>query len=1074
VARGCGRGLNLLFRLAFAMLLLAAIAVAALGVRLAQGPLPLPWVAGLMEDAANTPDQATRVGIGGVVLAWDHAAPDQPIDLLLTGVTLTDVDGRQLAALPRAAVSLALPPLLLGRIAVRAVVLSGLDLRLMRAEDGAVALDLGTEGERLERAPADAGSDNAALRRVLAELTAADQGPFGRHQLRKVTIRDARLAIADAQLGTAWSLPDLDLALTRTPHGVEAGGGASLLLGSEQVRLGLAAQWQQDTGGTALAVRLGAIRPAALARVSPRLAALALVDAMLSADARLRLDAEFRLVDAALAVQLGPGRIVPPNTVGIPIRSGILTITGTDSTVNLTDARVTLDTRADAPPPVLSATSTLQLGEAPRLSLTARLPRFDLAELAHIWPEGVGRNERAWLVPNLSGGIASDVAMVLEGTLPADLSDLAPTRLELLGRVDAATVHYLRPMPPVEDARGQFRIDLEAVDVQVDGGRIGRGVQGRGTVRLSSLDVHPQLAEIAIDISSPLPEVLAVLQHPKLKLFEARPLPAPIAQATGTAAAKLTVRFPLLNELDVGDVRVGAEGRITDGKIPRLVAGQDITDARLALSVTNDGMRLSGPVRLAGVAASVTYEQDFRAGPPAQVIERLRAEGRADDRLLAALRLDTGGRLAGAVPTTVAMTTRRNGSAEAAIRADLREARISLPEAAFDKPAGQPGSVEGTLRLARERITGLENLRIDAPGLSLRGRVGFTQGAPDRLVLASLALGRTRGSGEIVFSRDGALAVTARGAVLDATPLFAPSADPPAPDTGPRMAPLRLDLGFDRVLLANDRTADGMSLRLERRAGRLEQVSLSGRIGGDQPVEATLARRADGRVLTLRAGDAGGFLAATDVITSMAGGRLVVEGKFDEATDGLAGTAEITDFRVRDAPAIGRLLQGMTLYGLLDLARGPGLNFSQLSAPFSWADGVLTLGDARAFSPSLGVTTKGRIDTRARRLDLEGTVVPAYFFNSLLGNIPLIGRLFSPERGGGVFAATFSARGPMADPQVTVNPLAALTPGFLRGLFGIFDAPSAPAAPAPAPGAPAAAGTRSPPHFEPNSRTPPG
>ena len=71
-------------------------------------------------------------------------------------------------------------------------------------------------------------------------------------------------------------------------------------------------------------------------------------------------------------------------------------------------------------------------------------------------------------------------------------------------------------------------------------------------------------------------------------------------------------------------------------------------------------------------------------------------------------------------------------------------------------------------------------------------------------------------------------------------------------------------------------------------------------------------------------------------------------------------------------------------------------------------------------------------------LDLQGTIVPAYFFNSLLGNVPLIGRLFSPERGGGVFAASYSLRGKLDDPDVTVNPLSALTPGFLRGVFGIF------------------------------------
>ena len=72
-------------------------------------------------------------------------------------------------------------------------------------------------------------------------------------------------------------------------------------------------------------------------------------------------------------------------------------------------------------------------------------------------------------------------------------------------------------------------------------------------------------------------------------------------------------------------------------------------------------------------------------------------------------------------------------------------------------------------------------------------------------------------------------------------------------------------------------------------------------------------------------------------------------------------------------------------------------------------------------------------------MDIEGTIVPAYMFNALLGNIPILGRLFSPEQGGGLFAATYKVQGPLADPAVTVNPLAALTPGFLRGLFGIFE-----------------------------------
>ena len=43
-----------------------------------------------------------------------------------------------------------------------------------------------------------------------------------------------------------------------------------------------------------------------------------------------------------------------------------------------------------------------------------------------------------------------------------------------------------------------------------------------------------------------------------------------------------------------------------------------------------------------------------------------------------------------------------------------------------------------------------------------------------------------------------------------------------------------------------------------------------------------------------------------------------------------------------------------------------------------------------------------------------------------------------------VFAATYEIDGHFSDPDVLVNPLAALTPGFLRNLFNVFGIGSLP------------------------------
>jgi hypothetical protein len=223
--------------------------------------------------------------------------------------------------------------------------------------------------------------------------------------------------------------------------------------------------------------------------------------------------------------------------------------------------------------------------------------------------------------------------------------------------------------------------------------------------------------------------------------------------------------------------------------------------------------------------------------------------------------------------------------------------------------------------------------------------------------------------------------------------------------------------------------------------GRIvRQLRLEGRLGQRAPFLVQIVPDRTGRRFTASADDAGELLRELDYLRSMQGGKLSIQAQYDDAQPDrpLAGTADIEGFRIHDAPALGKLLQAMTLYGLVDVMRGPGLGFSRLVAPFRLTDDALDLTDARAFSPSLGLTMKGRLDLNAERVDMQGTIVPAYFFNSLLGNIPLVGKLFSPERGGGVFAASYTLRGRLADPDVSINPLAALTPGFLRGLFGLF------------------------------------
>ena len=147
------------------------------------------------------------------------------------------------------------------------------------------------------------------------------------------------------------------------------------------------------------------------------------------------------------------------------------------------------------------------------------------------------------------------------------------------------------------------------------------------------------------------------------------------------------------------------------------------------------------------------------------------------------------------------------------------------------------------------------------------------------------------------------------------------------------------------------------------------------------------------------------------------------------------GRVGVTNFKVKEAPILAQLLSLGSLTGLFNTLSGEGLAFENFELPFQLSDGVLTVRDARVYGPALGMTGAGNIDLKNETVDLDGALVPAYTANSLLGDLPLIGDLLVGKEGEGIFALSYQVAGPFEATQITVNPLSALTPGFLRGIF---------------------------------------
>jgi hypothetical protein len=201
-----------------------------------------------------------------------------------------------------------------------------------------------------------------------------------------------------------------------------------------------------------------------------------------------------------------------------------------------------------------------------------------------------------------------------------------------------------------------------------------------------------------------------------------------------------------------------------------------------------------------------------------------------------------------------------------------------------------------------------------------------------------------------------------------------------------------------------------------------------------------------GHSLRVEAKNAGAALGTFGIIKSLRGGELVVNGRTSEkgGPRDLKGMATLSNFTLKDAPVIAKLLNAMSLTGILSLLSGEGISFKKARVDYSWVDRgqpdqaknvrQLKLWDGKTSGASLGLTFEGSIDNWADVYDLNGTIVPVSNVSKILNMIPILGNVLTAN-GEGIIAATYKIRGPKEDPDIMVNPLSVLAPGILRKIF---------------------------------------
>jgi hypothetical protein len=1061
--------------IAIALVLVTAVVF----IQLARGPLPLDPLVPYVESSLNRLAPDYRFGIAAAELTWQRLK--RRPQLMVSNVQVRNASGETIAAFGALDVSLDIIALISGRLVVEHLGVERPVVRIVRSPDGRISL--GFEAGVLTGAPptkaapsgeAAPSSDVAGLLLDALRVSPddADSGPM----LESVEVNQSTIVVVDQPSGVQWLIPDANLVLLGQRETIEIAGNLPLLGGAEKINVDLAGRYTYAAGLLSLTASFDGVRPAAFAAVAASLEPLKAVDAPVKGSIEVNVIPDNLTSEASwgdIVLNVGPGALTLPESLGgtvVPISGAEIkaaTSGGLDQ-IALDKFELRL-ARNDGFSPVVTATGrAANMRTAPDVDVQARIDAMTLQALKDLWPTTVKTNTRSWIDANLNGGTIKNVtaAISLGG---AEAWGLDAQDLKLRADLDGIAVTYIKGMPVVERTGGVLNVGLKEVTVDVAAGEVPDVVSSKGlkigASKLRMYDLGEELpkADFLIKVTGDLGEALRLIENEPLKYASAMQVNP--GTATGNADIDLSLKFPLLSRLSLAQLQVGVRATVAETRIENVLFGMPLTEGDLALDVVNTGLKVTGTAKLGPIPTTLTWTQDFTGAAQRSeyVLDALVAN---EDRPLIRLGFTPfmPPNIDGAVQTNVIYRTMRDGTATLNASGDLSDVTLAIPELGWRKEPGLKAGFTTDVALKDGTLVAVPAFKVTAENdLDIEGAVTFgPENALKSLTIAKGRAGRTDLTVDAQKQDNGRYVLSVAGPAFDAQYFWkelnkdesrSGAEEGAEQSTAPDQTPITLTANIDEMWLGKESPLQDVTLLFDRNRRVIQRIDLKSKVESGAAFDFTLTSSQGARTLSGRSADGGGVVKSLGLFDDIKGGALIISGAVSRE-GAVEGKTEISNFKLVDAPLVARILSVAALTGIADELRGEGISFKTLRVPFNFSSSTLRISDAEMFGSSLGLTAQGSYRFTDSEIDMEGTVVPAYALNSALNAIPIVGTILTgPEKGGGIFAANFSWRGPAATAEPSVNPLSVLTPGITRKIFSIFGGGSSASA-TPAPKAP--------------------
>ena len=239
----------------------------------------------------------------------------------------------------------------------------------------------------------------------------------------------------------------------------------------------------------------------------------------------------------------------------------------------------------------------------------------------------------------------------------------------------------------------------------------------------------------------------------------------------------------------------------------------------------------------------------------------------------------------------------------------------------------------------------------------------------------------------------------------------------------------KIDINIKKVNLDKDNILKNLKGFLILKDNKVSEANLDSRFLSKKKIKLTIKTVNGEKITTLFSGEAKPFIDRYKFIKGFDDGSL----DFNSISKGnnTNSVIKIYDFKLKELPALTKVLTLASLQGIADVLSGEGIRFNEFEMNFSNKNQLMSINEIYAIGPAISILMEGYVESD-KLVSLRGTLIPATTLNKVIGSIPFLGNiLVGKKTGEGVFGVSFKIKGPPEKLETSVNPIKTLTPRFI-------------------------------------------